>query len=171
MKAAATEAIANQLPPGFVDISTIPVEAEAPCRSASNLALLAPNGVFTKVTKSSRTVSVRGQNLDIITLKLALNPAHRIKPGAAVPGCNMDGVSYLAAKSVNVSGVFEVQYDRSGADPMNPNAVTGVTLAFTRLSRPNPSSSTLGVRVKFEEGVGQTPNFNPKRTSGTISFP
>jgi hypothetical protein len=171
MNTAATEAAATPLPPGFVDIATIPVEAEAPCRLGSNLPFLASNGIFTKVTKSIRTVQVRGQNLDIITLKLTLNPVHRIKPGAAVPGCNMDGVSYLFAKSVNVSGVFEVQYDRSGADPLNPNAVTGVTLAFTRLSRPTPQSSTLGVRVKFEEGVGQTANFNPKRASGTIAFP
>lgn len=172
MKTAAKEAItATPLPPGFIDIQTIPAELEAPCRQASNLKLVGANGVFTNVTKSSRTVTVRGVTLDIITFKLKLNPKHRIKPGAAVPECNMDGVSYVFSTSINVNGVFEVGYDRSGADPANPNAVTGVTLNFSRLSRPVPQSSTLGVRAKYEEDVAQTPQFRPRRVSGTISFP
>lgn len=167
---AAKEAVVNPaLPAGFVDISTIPAELEAPCRGASALAFIAPNGIFTSVSKSSRVITVLGRQTEIVTIELALNPAHRIKPGADVPGCTKDGVVYLPARSANVSGVAEPQYIRSGADPLNPNAVTSVKLAFVRPNRTTPA--TLGVRVKFEEGVGQTANFNPKRANGTVSFP
>lgn len=169
MNTAVKEAVGDPLPAGFVDISTIPAETEALCRGASALAFIAPNGIFTGAQKSSRTVTILGRTIEIVTIDLALNPAHRIKPGADVPGCTRDGVVYLPAKSVNVSGVAEPQYIRSGADPANPNAVTSVKLAFVRTNRTRPS--TLGVRVKFEEGVGQTANFNPKRANGTVSFP
>ena len=169
MNTAAKEAIGDPLPTGFVDISTIPAELEVPCRGASALAFIAPNGIFTRDSKSSRIVTVLGRQIEIVTVELFLNPAHRIKPGSDVPGCNRDGVLYLPAKSANVSGVAEPQYIRSGADPLNPNAVTSVKLAFVRPNRTKPA--TLGVRVKFEEGVGQTANFNPKRANGTVSFP
>lgn len=167
---AAKEALVNQpVPTNFVDISTIAVEAEAPCRTASALPFIGPNGIFTGVTKDKISVTIRGVVTEVIIFDLALNPAHRIKPGAAVPGCNMDGVQYLPAKSVNVSTVADPIYLRAGTDPANPNAVTGVKLFFTRTNKTKPA--TLGVRVKFEEGVGQSANFNPKRANGTISFP
>ena len=168
---AATEAVAAPaaVPTTFTDINLIPVEQEQPCRTASALPFIAPNGIFTGVTKRLISIPVRGVTIEAVEVNLALNSAHRIKPGASVPGCNMDGVQYLPAKSVNVSTVAEPQYLRSGADPQNPNAVTNVLLFFTRSNRTQPA--TLGIRVKFEEGVGQTANFNPKRASGTVSFP
>jgi hypothetical protein len=110
-----------------------------------------------------------GTPIELITVDLKLNPVHRIKPGATVPNCNMDGVMYLPAKSVNVKSVAEPLYIRSGADPANPNAVTNVKIFFTRADRTKPA--TIGIRVKFEEGVGQTANFNPKRANGTVTFP
>lgn len=167
---AAKEALDNQpVPTTFVNITTIASEAEIPCRTPSALPFIAPNGIFTGVTKDKISVTIRGVVTEVIIFDLKLNPAHRIKPGAAVPNCNMDGVMFLPAKSANVSTVAEPQYIRAGTDPANPNAVTNVKLFFTRTNKAKPA--TLGVRVKFEEGVGQTPQFNPKRASGTISFP
>jgi hypothetical protein len=166
---AAKEAIAAAVPTNFVDITTVASEAEVPCRSASALPFIAANGIFTNVKKETITVTILGRPVEVVLIELKLNPAHRIKPGAAVPGCNMDGVLFLPAKSVNVSQVAEPQYIRAGTDPANPNAVTSVQLAFTRSNRTKPA--TLGIRVKFEEGVGQTPQFNPKRSNGTVTFP
>ena len=168
---AATEAVAAPaaVPTTFIDINLVPVEQEQPCRTASALQFIAANGIFTGVTKQARSVTILGKIVEVIEVNLTLNAAHRIKPGATVPGCNMDGVQYLPAKSVNVAQVAEPQYIRDGRDPQNPNAVTNVLLFFIRSNRTQPA--TLGVRVKFEEGVGQTANFNPKRASGTVSFP
>jgi hypothetical protein len=168
MKAA--EAIGVTIP-NLTDINLIPVELEVPCRTASALQFIGAGGIFLSVNKSSQVIPNPrgGGSIELITFDLALNPAHRIKPGAQVPNCNMDGVTYLPAKSVNVSAVAEPIFLRAGTDPANPNAVTGVKLLFTRKNRTQPA--TLGVRVKFEEGVGQTANFNPKRANGTISFP
>lgn len=169
---AAKEAIANDpIPANFVDISTIVTEGEVPCRTASALPFIGPTGIFTGVKKEKRTIpNPRGGTpLEAIIITLALNQSHRIKPGANVPNCNMDGVQYLPAKSINVSAVSEVQYQRNETNPGFPNAVTDVQLIFTRSNKAQPA--TLGVRVKFEEGVGQTPQFNPKRANGTVSFP
>jgi hypothetical protein len=170
MNAAATEAIGTQLPT-LIDITTVASEAEVPCRTASALSFVGSGGIFLGFTKSAVNIpNPRGGTpIELITVDLKLNPAHRIKPGATVPNCNMDGVMYLPAKSVNVAQVAEPQYLRSGADPANPNAVTNVKLFFTRANRTQPA--TIGIRVKFEEGVGQTANFNPKRANGTVSFP
>ena len=159
------DGIANQdVPTTFVNINTVPVEAEVPCRTASALAFIGPNGIFTGVDKSSMTLNIRGVITEIIKFNLALNPAHRIKPGATVPNCNNDGVLYLAAQSINVAGVAEPQYIRDSY-----NTVTNVLVFFTRTNR--AQQATLGLRVKFEENVGTTAQFNPKRKSGTITFP
>lgn len=167
---AAKEALINQpVPTTFVDINTVASEAEIPCRTASALPFIAANGIFAAVTKDKISVTIRGIVTEVIIFDLKLNTSNRIKPGAAVPNCNMDGVQFLPAKSVNVSTVAEPQYIRAGTDPANPNAVTNVKLFFTRTNKAKPA--TLGVRVKFQDGVGQTANFNPKRASGTISFP
>jgi hypothetical protein len=170
MNAAATEAIGTQLPT-LIDITTVPSEAEVPCRTASALPFVGNGGIFLSFTKSAITLPNPrgGAPIELITVDLKLNTAHRIKPGATVPNCNMDGVMYLPAKSVNVKSVAEPQYIRSGADQANPNAVTNVKIFFTRIDRTKPA--TIGIRVKFEEGVGQTANFNPKRANGTVTFP
>lgn len=154
----------QDVPTTFTDINAVPVEAEVPCRTASNLAFIDPNGIFTNFTKSSISVVIRGVLTEVIKIDLMLNPLHRIKPGATVPNCNNDGVLYLPAQSVNVSAVGEPQYIRN-----NNNVVTNVLVFFTRVNKTKPA--TLGLRVKFEENVGTTAQFNPKRKSGTVMFP
>lgn len=157
--------INNQnVPTVFTDINAVPTEAEVPCRTASNLAFIDPNGIFTSVTKNSISVVIRGVLTEVIIFNLMLNPTHRIKPGATVPNCNNDGVLYLPAQSVNVSAVGEPQYVRNSS-----NVVTNVQVFFTRTAKTKPA--TLGLRVKFEENVGTTAQFNPKRKSGTVVFP
>jgi hypothetical protein len=170
MNTAATEAVGAQTP-AFTDINLVASEAEIPCRGASALQLTGPGGIFLSVTKSSQSIPNPrgGAPLEAIFFDLRLNPVNRITPGAAVPNCNMDGVLYLPAKSVNVSAVADPIYSRDGSDPLNPNAVTDVRLIFTRTAK--NKAATLGIRVKFEEGVGQTASFNPKRANGTNSFP
>ena len=129
MNAAATEAVGTQLPT-LIDITTVPSELEVPCRGASALPFVGNGGIFLSFTKSVQVIPNPrgGTSIELITVDLKLNPAHRIKPGATVPNCNMDGVMYLPAKSVNVKSVAEPQYIRSGADPANPNAVTNVKI-------------------------------------------
>lgn len=165
MNTAATEAAAQL--PALIDIGTVASEAEIPCRTATALQFIGAGGVFLSVAKSSMTIpNPRGGTpIELITIDLKFNPANKLKPGATIPGCNMDGVMYLPAKSVNVAQVAEPVYIRSGADPQNPNAVTDVKLFFTRSNRTKPA--TLGIRVKFQEG----PQNTPRRISGTIVFP
>ena len=159
------DGITNQdVPTTFININTVPVEAEVACRTASALGFVDPNGIFTSVAKSSISVTIRGIVTEVIKFNLALNPAHRIKPGATVPNCNNDGVLYLAAQSINVSSVADPQYIRN-----SNNVVTNVLVFFTRTNK--AQQATLGLRVKFEENVGTTAQFNPKRKSGTITFP
>ena len=166
MNTAATEAIAAQLP-ALVDINTVASEAEIPCRTATALQFIGAGGVFLSVSKTTMNIPNPrgGAPIELTTIDLKFNTANKLKPGAAIPGCNMDGVMYLPAKSVNVAQVAEPVYIRAGSDPLNPNAVTGVKLFATRADRTKPA--TLGIRVKFEEG----PQNTPRRISGTIIFP
>ena len=162
---AAKEAITtNPTPADFVDIKTVPVEQEAACRAATNLQFLASDGIFTEVTKDKITARVLGTLTEVIKFNLKVNPANRIDPDLKPPGCNKDGVLYLAANSVNVLSVADPIYTRNGA-----GKVTNVTVFFTRTNKTQPA--TLGLRVKFEEGVVLNTDFNPKRKSGTVSFP
>jgi hypothetical protein len=156
---------AQEAPTAYTNINTITIEAEAPCRAQSALQFLDPYaGIFLGVKKEKITVNIRGIITEVIVFNLALNPTHRIKPGADVPNCTRDGATFLPAQSVNVSAVAEPQYLRN-----SENKVTNVVLYFTRANRTQPA--TLGIRVKFEENVSLPAQFNPKRKSGTVSFP
>ena len=157
-------------PTNLVDISTVPVEQEVPCRASSNLAFVGPGGIFTKVDKKSTTITVRGIVTELITATLTLDTVapfnNRIFPGKQITGCNMDGVMYLAGQSTNVAFVGDPIYLRSNG---TSGIVTGVEVFFTRANRALPA--TLGLRVKFEEAVGDSGTFNPKRKMGTVTFP
>ncbi|MBS1797243.1 MAG: hypothetical protein JSS81_25680 [Acidobacteria bacterium] len=159
------ESIAAQtVPTTYYDIGAAPSEADVPCRTQSALAFIGAGGIFTGVTKNKTSVIIRGVNVEVISFNLALNPSNRIKPGANVPDCTMDGVLFLPAQSVNVKSVADPQYIRDAN-----NRVTNVLLYFMRTNK--AQAATLGVRVKFEENVGTTANFNPKKKQGTIAFP
>jgi hypothetical protein len=164
MKTAATEAVAA--PAGFIDINTVAAEAESPCRPGSNMQFFLPNfGIFTTIGKNTEFLPILNQRIEVITIELFLNSAHRIKPGQTIPNCTNDAVQVLAAKCVNIEYVVpEPVYVRDSS-----NRVTSIKQSFIRRN-PN-KSATLGIRVKFEENVFQTANFNPKRASGTVSFP
>lgn len=154
---------AEQVPTVYTDLNAIAIEAEKPCRTQSALAFLGPNGIFTGVTKSSVSVIILGQRVEIIRFNLALNPVHTLNPNVAPPNCNTDGVTFVPAQSTNVLAVAEPQYIR------NNKKVTNVVLFFRRTNKAKPT--TLGIRVKFEENAYQTGQFNPKRKTGQISFP
>jgi hypothetical protein len=156
--------INQTIPTTYIDINAVAVEAEVPCRTASSLEFIGPNGVFTKVDKSATTISILGQITEVIKIDLTLNQSNRIKPGSDVPNCNRDGVLYLAAKSINVRSVADPIYVRDAG-----NVVTNVVVYFIPANR--LQSATIGLRVKFEEGVGTTAQFNPKKKSGTVTYP
>ena len=164
MKTAATEAIAA--PAGFVEISNIATEAESPCRPGSTAQFFAPNtGIFIAIAKTVESIQFAFGRLEVITFELFLNSAHRIKPGQTIPNCTNDAVHVLASKSVNIEYVVpQPEYVRDAS-----NRVTSIKQSFIR--RDPKKTATLGIRVKFEENVFQTANFNPKRASGTVSFP
>jgi hypothetical protein len=156
-------------PTNFVDIQSVPVEQEVPCRVSSNLPFVGPNGIFTKIDTKAIRIPIRGVVNESIQATLTLNttnPPNRIFPGKQITGCNMDGVMYLAGQSANVATVADPIYLRSNGDS---GIVTAVILFFTRANKSQPAS--LGVRVKFEEGVGDSGAFNPKRKMGTVTFP
>ena len=164
---AAKEAIGVQnVPTNYTDINLIPVEQDIPCRGASSLQFIGPNGLFTDVTKSKISVTIRGVLTEVIEFNLKLNLKHAINPGGIVPGCNSDGVMALAAQSNNVLGVADPLFTKNGG---TPNRVTNVRLFFTRVNKNQPG--TLGIRVKYEENGGTGLQFNPKRISGTVTFP
>jgi hypothetical protein len=156
----------EEAPIVYTELNAVVIEAEQPCRVQSQLQFIAPapSGIFTNVAKSKITVIIRGVALEVIKFNLTLNPAHRIKPGSDVTNCTRDGVTFVPAQSVNVRSVAEPQYIRDAN-----NKVTNVLLFFQRANRSQPA--TLGVRVKFEENVGDTAQFNPKRKTGQITFP
>ncbi len=169
MTAAKEAIIANPTPTNFVDIKTVPVEQEIPCRASSNLQFIAPNGIFTSVDKRAIKIPIRGVVTETILVTLNLNtvdPANRIFPGKQITNCNMDGVLYLAGQSANVSSVGDPIYNRING---TTGIVNSVVVSFTRTNKNQPA--TLGLRVKFEEGVGDSGNFNPKRKMGTVTFP
>ena len=164
---AVKEAIGVQaVPTNYTDINAVPVEQEIPCRGASSLQFISPNGLFTSVTKKVVTATVFGTVVEVVNYDLKLNPKHAINPGGIVPGCNSDGVTLLAAQSINVKGVAEPVFVRDGG---TPNKVTNIKLFYTRANRTKPA--TLGIRVKYEENGGTGLQFDPRRISGTISFP
>lgn len=155
---------AEETPTVYADINTLPTEAEQPCRTQSALQFIAPNGIFTSLTKTRLAVIIRGVTVEVIRFRLTLNPAHRIKPNMPPQNCSSDGVTFLAAQSVNVRSVAEPQFIRNSS-----NVITGVNLFFQRINKNQPA--TLGVRVKFEENVSSPTQFNPKRKAEKISFP
>jgi hypothetical protein len=168
---ATKEAItANPAPVNLIDIQTVPVEQEVPCRASSALPFAGPGGIFTRIDKKSTTITVRGVVMELITATLTLNTAppvnNRLFPGKQITGCNMDGVMYLAGQSSNVAFVADPIYLRSNG---TSGIVTAVEVFFTRTNRTQPAS--LGLRGKFEEGVGDGGTFNPKRKMGTVTFP
>jgi|SRR5215213_7195592 len=151
-------------PTVYTELNAVAIEAEQPCRVQSALQFLAPDGIFTNVAKSKISVIIGGVAVEVIRFNLTLNPVHRIKPGSDVPNCNRDGVTFVPAQSINVRSIAEPQYIRD-----SNNKVTNVLLFLMRSNKSQPA--TLGVRVKFEENVGNTAQFNPKRKTGTITFP
>jgi hypothetical protein len=169
MNAAKEAVIVNPTPTNFVDIKSVPVELELPCRKSSNLGFIAPNGIFTSVAKSSIKVTIRGVLTEVVRVTLNLNtvnPANRIFPGKLITDCNMDGVQYLAGQSTNVSTVADPIYNRVNG---TSGIVNSVDVFFTRTNKTQPA--TIGLRVKFEEGVGDSGTFNPKRKMGSVTFP
>lgn len=167
MTTATKEAIGVQnVPTTYTDINLIPVEQEIPCRGASSLQFLGPNGLFTDVTKDRFAVTIRGLLTEVLSFDLKLNPKHAINPGGIVPGCNSDGVMAVATQSVNVAGVAAPIFIKDGG---TPNKVTNVKLFFTRVNKNKPA--TLGIRVKYEENGGTGLKFDPRRLTGTVTFP
>lgn len=156
--------VAEEVPTVYTDLNTIAIEAEQPCRMMSQLPFLAPNGIFTGVDKSSVSIIVRGVKLEVIKFNLAVNTGANIiiNPDNKPPNCNKDGVTFVPAQSVNVSSVAEPQYIKKN------KVVTNVILFFTRVNK--TKQATLGIRVKFEENP-KPGEFNPKRKTGTVSFP
>lgn len=158
---AAKEAISVGNPTKLVDITTVPVEAEVPCRAASKLELVAPNGIFTDLKMEQRYAPFLGLEIELLVYILKLNPAHQIRIDVPIQGCNKDGVVFVAATGKNILAVAAPVYTNSGNN-------TEVTLFFTR--RDLKKAATLGFRVKFEENVGNTTNNNPKRKAAALSF-
>jgi hypothetical protein len=164
---AVKEAIGAQtVPTNYTDINAIPVEQDIACRGASSLQFIGPAGLFTGVTKTKASATIRGVLVEVIGLDLTLNLKHAINPGGIVPGCNSDGVMALAALSSNVQGVADPIFIKNGG---TPNRVTNVKLFFTRVNKNQPA--TLGIRAKYEENGGTGLKFDPRRISGTVTFP
>lgn len=166
MKTAAKEAIAaGNIPAGFVDITTIPVEAEVACRAASKLELVGPNGIFTDLKMEQRFVPFLGMEVELLVYILTLNTPHRIDVGVPIKGCNQDGVVFVAATSKNILAVAPPQFSINGIKDKK----TVLTLSFTR--KDLKQAATLGFRVKFEENVGtDRTKTNPKRKAAALSF-
>jgi len=155
--------VAEEVPTVYTELNAIAIEAEQPCRTQSALTFLAPSGIFTDVQKSSVSIIVRGVKIEVIKFNLKVNTSvATISPNMPPPNCNKDGVTFVPAQSVNVSAVADPQYIK------NNQKVTNVILFFTRANKTKPA--TLGIRVKFEENVAPG-QFNPKRKTGTVSFP
>ena len=150
-------------PAQLVDITTIPIEADLACRPASNLELIAPNGVFTALKQEQRFAPFLGMQVELLVYILTLNTANRLDIGVPVAGCSQDGIVFVAKQGSNVLAVAPPEYtkDQNGK-------VTAVTLFFTRRNVEIPV--TLGFRVKFEENVGGTNKKNPKRKVAAIPF-
>lgn len=162
MKTAAKEAISVANPTKLVDITTIPIEAEVPCRAASKLELVGPSGIFTELKMEQRFVIFLGIEVELLVYILTLNPVHQIRIGVPIKGCNQDGVVFVAATGKNILAVADPVYTPS------PSTVAQVTLFFTR--KDLKKAATLGFRVKFEENVGNTTQINPKRKAAALSF-
>ena len=105
------EALAvEEVPTTYTDLNAVVIEAEKPCRTQSQLPFLAPNGVFTRVGKSSVSVIIRGQRIEVIRFDLKVNNALvNLDPYTPTPNCNNDGVTFVPAQSINVSAVAPPQ--------------------------------------------------------------